>query len=37
MKYLFMLTPGGPGFMVTFPRILQAISYGETKTQAIDF
>ena len=36
MKYPFMLTPDGPGFMVTFPDIPEAISYGETKAQAID-
>ncbi|WP_158318739.1 hypothetical protein [Advenella mimigardefordensis] len=36
MKYPFTLTPDGPGFMVTFPHIPEAISYGEDKAQAID-
>lgn len=35
MKYPFILTPDGPGYMVTFPDIPEAITYGRTKTEAI--
>jgi len=36
MKYPFLLTPDGSGYMVTFPDVPEAISYGETKEEAID-
>jgi len=36
MKYPFSLPPDGPGYLVTFPVIPEAISYGETKAEAID-
>ena len=36
MKYPFLLTPDGSGYMVTFPDVPEAISYGETKEAAID-
>ncbi|AVL70387.1 Antitoxin HicB [Oligella urethralis] len=36
MKYPFVLTPDAPGFTVTFPDLPEAITYGETKEEAID-
>ncbi len=36
MKYPFLLTPDGSGYMVTFPDIPEAITYGETQEEAID-
>lgn len=36
MKYPFTLTPDGPGYMVTFPDIPEAITYGETESEAIE-
>ena len=34
--YPFILTPDGPGYMVTFPDIPEATTYGDTKAEAID-
>lgn len=36
MKYSFLLTPDGSGYIVTFPDIPEAITYGETTEEAID-
>lgn len=36
MKYPFVITPDGPGFMVSFPDIIEAVTFAETQQEAID-